>query len=55
MKLKNYYVKRLIREALLREMGAAPPVDFMSDMIDIGSPMVKQLYTYLATDRDWET
>ncbi len=42
MKLTRPQLRKLIQEM------TAPPVDFMSSMVDIGSPIVKQLFTYIA-------
>ena len=43
----------MIKEAILKESAAAsPPVDFMYDMIDVGSAMVKQLFKYVYPHRD---
>ena len=41
MKLTRQQLRKLIREM------ASPPVDFMSDMVDVGSPMVNQIIKYL--------
>jgi hypothetical protein len=48
MKLTRRQLRYLISEAVFKESaGASPPVDFMYDMIDVGSPMVKQLFKYV--------
>ena len=53
MKLTRRQLRYLISEAILKESaGASPPVDFMYDMIDVGSAMVKQLFKYVFPYRD---
>lgn len=46
MKLTRKKIRRLISEAILKELGSID-TDFLGTMSDIGSPMVKQLATYL--------
>lgn len=46
MKITLRQLRQLINEMV------APPVEFMYDMIDIGSPMVKQLSKYLLPFKD---
>jgi len=53
MKLTRRQLRHLISKAILKESAAAsPPVDFMYDMIDVGSAMVKQLFKYVYPHRD---
>ena len=53
MKLTRRQLRHLIIEAVLKESaGASPPVDYMYDMIDVGSAMVKQLFKYVYPHRD---
>jgi hypothetical protein len=53
MKLTRRQLRKLISEAVFKESaGASPPVDFMYDMIDVGSAMVKQLFKYVYPHRD---
>ena len=53
MKISRRQLRKLISKSILKESaGASPPVDFMYDMIDVGSAMVKQLFRYVFPHRD---